>query len=352
MKQLFLILLFLCSISAFSQDKINIKKLSYGVTVSPIIPVFPGFTSKGYISDKLKPNMGLNAGIYASFNKQKNHLYSKALYRYLLYKAIDNNFKVSSQDVNLQIGVKRSLKNPANTNFVIAYSPSFNINTTETYAGRQFDSFPPPNNLTKQLSNRFSNSVYIGLEFEYKDKGTMEVGYTHSLKRTYFENRVDAVPHHFSFAYNLNFNAKAEISKDIIELRSTLKRLENDTLYFINKTCENELPNIDLEKLLNTHYAFSNFKVVKPNELVNLKKQTNVIMFALVGAHYASDGDIPSTGIFLLDKNLNNLEYPYPHHVRLKYDFNSNTKQCIESIENAALLIRKLNSELEEAKKL
>ena len=345
MRQVLLIYIFIGSFFTLSAQDTSVvnEKLSYGVggfvTVS---------TETGINDDR--PPYGASGDIFVAYQiRPKYYLHSNLGYKRYTYSNLVQ--KRTVEDIHLKIAAKKSLDQAKEIKLVLGYEPAFVINATNTNLGIG-DSIPP-NFFTRDLNNRLSHSLYLGFEFQSKQNGSIEIGYTYTLNQgvaqsvnngltnTYF----DAIPNHFKIGYNFKFNNNTAVPEEILEARQTLQRLTQDTLYFINKGCPEDYSFAQLDSLLSRNYSYSAYRLLKESEIAQVSRQPNVVHFAIIGEHYSSTSDPISLGIYLLDKDLKNTEYPYPYHT-------TNTKnseglsKCFGSLSNTASLIKAFNQRL------
>lgn len=129
------------------------------------------------------------------------------------------------------------------------------------------------------------------------------------------------------------------------EVRQSLSKLQKDTLYVINRTCKGTFSNEDINRLFADNYTFSKFRVLKDDEIYAVSKQTNVTHFALIGEYHTSENTTSFPGIYLLDKESNLCEMPYPGVTR----FGGNYSGCIRKEKNVIRLLLGFNKNLERA---
>jgi hypothetical protein len=313
------------------------EKLSYGLstyfTVSS--PDRHGLGAEMYAAYRIKPNSFL----------QSNLGYKRYSYSYPSQKRI-------MEDIHLRLALKQSLNQAKEIKLALGYEPAFIINATNINLG--FTDSIPTHYFAKDLNNRLSHSLYIGLEFQSKLNGSIEVGYTHTLNKgtvlsvnngitnTYF----DAIPNHLKIGYNFKFNTNANVPYDVLEARTTLQRLTKDTLYFISRGCDEDYTFDQLDSLLNKNYSYSAYRLLKDDEIEHISTQANVVHFAIIGQHYSSTADPISNGIYLLDKDLKNTEFPYPYHTANPKNSNG-LSYCFGGLYNTGALINSFNHRLE-----
>ena len=337
MRYKLVILFAFAAIAGYGQDGLVInKRLSYGV--SPFLTVA---TARGINDDK--PAYGVGADFFGSYRIKNQFLQGKIGYKSYRYnKGVST---ITMEDLHLLLAIKQPLSQAKGINFVGGYSPSFIINASDRFSGKS-DTIPTVY-IADQFDNRFSHGFYLGFEFQSKDNGSIDFGYSFVLNNKITNGYFDAVPNHFTVGYNFNFNRKANVPEDVLLARTTLAQLTSDTLYFINRACLDDFTTNQLDSLLNEHYTYSAYRILSDEEIPAVSKQPNVVHFAVIGKHYGSLGDPESTGLYLLDSELNNTKFPYPYHTSNPKNGNG-LSSCIGGLRNAAALIRTFNGRLYE----
>jgi hypothetical protein len=301
------------------------------------------FITLGKVSgiNENKHPIGGGADLYYSQRVASHYLQGNIGYKRYQFQDISKKYLV--EDLHLLLSFRHTIPQANGVKIALGYAPAFVINATDRFIGKQ-DSIATIT-YNKLLKNRLSHGIYVGLEFQSKNDGSIDLGYTYVVNRSITNGYYDAIPNHIKIAYNLNFNRNGKEPIDVAAARITLTQLKNDTLYFINRSCAEDFSKAQLDSLLSKNYHYSAYKVLDDSEINATSKQSNVIHFAIIGTHYASYGDPSSTGIYLLDKDLKNTEFPYPYHTTNPKNGNGLSK-CIGSLENAAALIRVFNARL------
>jgi hypothetical protein len=337
MRHILVILFTFIAFLGYGQDELIInKKFSFGLSPFVTIATAPG------INDN-KPPYGIGADFFGSYRIHNQFLQGKIGYKSYRYKKGVSTITI--EDLHLLLAVKHPLSQAKGINLVGGYNPSFIINASDRFSGKS-DTIPTVY-IADQFDNRFSHGFYLGFEFQSKDNGSIDLGYSFILNKKTTNGYFDAIPNHFTIGYNFNFNTKANIPEDVLLTRTTLAKLQSDTLYFINRACSDDFTSGQLDSLLKENYTYSAYRILSDAEISIVSKQANVVHFAVIGQHYGSLGDPESTGLYLLDRKLNNTKYPYPYHTSNPKNGNG-LSSCIGGLRNAAALIKTFNSRLYE----
>jgi len=302
--------------------------------ISPFITLSP-FTEYN------KSPVGVGADLFYNYPFKSDYIQGKIGYK--RYQYVFDNRKSVTEDLHLVLSYQYTIPKATGLRVTAGYSPAFIFNATNRFMGKQ-DSIATVT-YTKQLKNRLSHGLYLGVSLQSKSNSSFDIGYSHILNKTVTNGFYDAIPNHITFAYTVNFNKKGKANVNTAQTRSTLTKLKNDTLYFINKSCATDFSNAQLDSLLAANYKYSAYKVLDEQYINATSKQSNVLHFAIIGNHYAGYGDPLTTGIYLLDGELKSTEFPYPYHTTNPKNGNGFSK-CIGSLENAAALIRVFNNRL------
>ena len=289
---------------------------------------------------------GFGGDIFTSYRMGANYVQTKLGYKSYTYKT--KYFSYKTESAQAQFTYKRKVSDIPDVNILVGYAPSFTINASRTFKGRK-DSIPTLF-YAKDLKNRLSHGIYVGLEFQAKGNNSMELGYTYVLNNNAQDFGVDeflfdAMPSHLSFTYNINFASNANQPAEGFTTQNTLSALSTDTLYFINRACESDFSIKQLDSMLNAHYTFSAYRILKDTDIAHVQKQANVVHFAVIGNYYASEGDPTTSGIYLLDRDLNLTKHPYPFFTR---DFSKGKApaNCMGSLKKVSATIILFNSRL------
>ncbi|PCJ66863.1 MAG: hypothetical protein COA58_05270 [Bacteroidetes bacterium] len=312
------------------------KKMSYGVSPFITIPLLPNHNSS-------TPSFG--GDIFVSYNLKQDYLQSKLGYSFFSIINKNESSIIRSSNLQFSIGYKRQVRFTNEVNFLLSYAPSYYLNVKEKFAGRFSDSFGfPTKDITNEISPKIVQGVYAGLEFQFKEQGSFELGYLHVLNPSNNTNKL-IVPSRLMIVYNFNFAKDGNMHEDVFQTRTTLQKLKSDTLYFINRACPDDFTTSQLDSLLRENYSYSAYRILRDDEVAKVSKQPNVVHFAIIGKHYASPGDPESNGIYLLDSKLNSTEYPYPYHTSNPKNGNG-LSSCLGGLSNTAFLIGVFNSRL------
>ena len=311
---------------------------SYGV--APII------SFSGIFSESESTSVIPGAEIYGNYSFHWGTLHTSVGYNYFSKFSQSTD---TSHEINLlatSIGYKGNLNPNGETKFVFRYEPHIILGITESFEGRFSDSFGfPSRNISSELDTRITHGLHTGLEFGHKTQNSFEVGYTYFANPKLSRERGLTLPNRISMRYNFNFATKKNDNKDIYAMKTSLTRLSEDTLYVIDRSCENDFTKAQLDSAFSQHYTFSKFRILETEEIEMVEKQKNVTHLIVIGRHYASYGDPESVGIFLLDKNMKNNVFPYPY-TTTHSSSRSRADNCIGNIENASALIKAFNKRL------
>jgi hypothetical protein len=295
MKKNFILLLlcFLIASQAKSQHS-NRGYNAFGVGGTLHIPQFP---------DQMKTTLGFGAHAYGTYQfNEYFSLLSRFAFRSLQHTTVDLVTGSTFHDINLTLAGGIDIPQISNTRFLLGVQPTSVLNSeTNTY----FSS----------LENANSIPLFGGIQLDLNSYTTLEFSYTQPLRQTTYPSYVDAIPPMFTIGLSTNFNTLSSRVNHWREMKKTLYRLQNDTLYFINRSCVGELSDARLEDLLSAYYTFSAFKVLKEEDITNGLLPKNPIHFAVIGQFYAGKGEPLTTGIYLLDKEMLNVKFPYKMYV-------------------------------------
>ena len=114
------------------------------------------------------------------------------------------------------------------------------------------------------------------------------------------------------------------------DVNESLKKLQKDTLYVINRTCPGMFSDAEIQTLFDRYYTFSQVKLLEDFEIDGVSKRSTIVHFAVIGQYFKNDYSACANGIFLLDKKLNLCTRPYPYHVR-QYWVEYLLSKCLDS---------------------
>ena len=300
--------------------------------------------------EQLKSRIGIEAGIFQELRLNKTFFLNQNLsYSLYQYNLSDQNLSVITNSVNTLLGLK--ILNPflGDTKLVLGYRPNLLIGGS-IRDQRGSGIAIPPQNIFSAVESSFSNGLYVGVEFRLDSKTAIEIGYNHTFNSV-SQDIIQNVPNNFQVILNWNIAKDWSKGEKLILAEQTLDLLQRDTLYIINRMCETD-PQDSLEILFDTYYKFSAYRILKDSEIDAVTKQPNVVHFAVIGRYYASKQDPRTNGMYLLDKNLENVDYPYLRYISYKvkdpiyYTYCFNTNRIIGTI------IRKFNAQLFESSRL
>lgn len=278
-----------------------------------------GFGASGYIDTEIKQKFRLDANF--GFQRLAFQLESPALQYSQVsgFLSLGTRFYIPGMD-------GASLKTQIKQNYLTGYSEDRSLSVEPIRA------------------NYYPTGLYLGMEFGSITRSTFEFGYEHILNQIGDPSLNIGNAHNIRFKYNINFLEKKNKSYADYAFE-TLEALQNDTLYFVNKSCPSDFSDYELEIMLKQYYDFSAFKVISAEQMDSVSKQYNTLMFAIIGAHYASPGDPETVGIFLLDKNLNNAKFPFPYSTNTS-GASYNKDDCISDLTQAKFLIHLFNGRM------
>lgn len=281
----------------------------YGIGGDLFIPQFP---------DRFKNTLGFGAGAHANYQfNSEFSLFTRVNYRNLKHEVLDLNSAITFQDVSVTLAGGLSLPELSNTRLLLGLQPSIVI------AGSKASVY-------ENLENIFTTNAFAGIQIELNQYSKLEFSYTLPVKKKNYDRYVDAVPPAFSVGLLLNFNRIGKGESDYEKMVRNKFELKKDTLYFINRSCEGELTDERLDELLAKYFTYCTYKVLPRNQLEKGALPSNPLNYAVIGQYYASKGEPLTTGIYLLDKNMQNVPYP-----RIRYTpiYNS-TLNCMGEEKN------------------
>lgn len=275
----------------------------YGVVGSIHVPQFP---------DRFRSTLGYGAGMQANYQfNQELSLLGRLAFRSLTHTNLDLNETSIVQDVNLTIAGGINLRKLSGTKFLLGVQPTRVGGILTNVAPDDFVDFKNLNTL----------NIFGGLQVDLNSYTKLEFNYTLPIRKQHYASYIDAIPSVVSVGLTTNFNTISNRVNHWREMKKTLNSLKTDTLYFINRACEGELTDKRLEELLSAYYTFSAFKVLREVDVDNGLLPDNPIHFAVIGQFYAGKGEPLTTGIYLLDKDMLNVKFPYEMYVPI---YNSN----------------------------
>ena len=304
MKKYFLILFLGLSGSTYAQEKSTFTALSLGLSPSLNKPIVPNY---------LTGSLGVGLAFYSDYKFREDLAISAKFGNSLLsYQNLDSNFKVSINTIDLELGLKKYFRSLDNSAFVLRAIPRYVFASKQDFTG--IGAFTAPTaDLTKTNKNQLTVSMYAGFEFNFKERSALELGYVHSLNQQQGNGYIDAVPHHIKMTYNINFLYRKRNNYSSLA-KETLDKLQTDTLYFINRACLSDYTLDQLDSILQVNYTYSAYRIISDADIAAVSLQPNVLHFAVIGRYYASTGDPSTNGIYLLDKDLQLTEKPYPYY--------------------------------------
>ncbi|MGB0849925.1 MAG: hypothetical protein ACPGTP_01655 [Bacteroidia bacterium] len=311
------------------------KPFAFGV--SPLL-------NQTYGNGKYEPGLSVGLGFFGTYMWKPNLSFAAtAEYNHLIYSDDNANFNYLSDDLSLKLGLKKSFYQLDNSALILQAVPITSLRYIQEYKGTNNQN-EKRTNLIPMVDSRFSLGIYAGFELDFKGRSSLELGYRHVVTSQETNSFIDAVPHHFSLAYKINFNAKKRKISKRLEMLKSLSKLKNSTLYVINRTCDKySLSQVD--SIFAENYTFSRYKILKDSEIEATSQRNDIVHFAVIGRYYASKGDPESNGIYLLDKDLEICEYPFPYYEADNSNF-LDPDMCISSISYMARLVSVFNKRL------
>ncbi len=316
-----LLLCFLIASQAKSQNS-NRGYNAFGIGGTLHIPKFP---------DRFKSTLGYGVNAYGiyQFNEQFS-LLSRFAFRSLQHTNMDLITSTVFQDIHLTLAAGFNIPQVSNTRFLLGVQPTGVLNS-ET------------NPYFSSLENTNSINLFSGIQIDLNSYTKIEFSFTQPLSQTKYPSYVDAIPSMLSVGISTNFNTLSNRVNHWREMKRTLHQLKNDTLYFINRACVGELSDTRLKQLLAAHYTFSAFKVLRKEDLANGLLPKNPIHYAVIGQFYARKSEPLTTGVYLLDKEMLNVQFPYKMYVPI---YNSSLN-CMGAEKNIIGGIVRFNQSLE-----
>jgi hypothetical protein len=313
-----------------------------------------GLTPKLNIAVLEKPDLysasiGYGLDFYTSYKFTNSPFKISSTLGYSRYGYEYNNFKFNTDNANILLGLTFISSSLGNSGFTVGYKPSYTLYGTSNYLGATNPDGPNFSDITSSFKNRFSNGIYGGFQFNLNDKSTVEIGYTHFLNQNTLQGFVDAQTNNISIGLNVDLGKNWSFKDQHAESKNSLNQLQGDTLYFINRSCEGELSNKQLETILSSKLTFCNYKVLKDHEIASVRKQSNVVHFAVIGQYYASEGDPLTNGIYLLDKNMEITTFPYPFYTYVTNMESQKLDLCFNELKFVELVVAKFNVRLNKA---
>lgn len=125
--------------------------------------------------------------------------------------------------------------------------------------------------------------------------------------------------HNVGLRINVNFSDQIEAiipdNNDVVTMKNTLVKLSNEgVLYVVNAACDSNLTNQKLDSMFKDHFNFCAFQIISPAEVDSVKNNINPDFYAYVGRLFGGMEEPSSSGIYLLNKDYELTQYPYPVH--------------------------------------
>ena len=305
-----------------AQDNQSLK-WKYGIAGGIALPQLP---------DYFDPKIAWKGQLFSSYTQNTKTLFTSLGIRNIDYNNPENYTSVVARDLYAEFGLKSNFGKLSKTNLLINYSPSLILNSTQTYFGID-PQIPRTSSLINEYENTINHSFAAGLELELTDYSSLTLTYQQPLNSIKKQRFVDALPPLLNISYAINFNTFVSKTDKRQLMVSSLLALQKDTLYIINRDCKDNITKNQLDSLWKENFKFSAFRIIDDHEISAIKNRKNSIHFAVFGNYYAGTGEPNSSGIYLLDKNLTNVEYPYPTFTRIT----GGTSRCFGSSESIAV---------------
>ena len=328
----FLVLTCLINLSICKAQDNQSLKWKYGIAGGITLPQLP---------DYFDPKIGWNGQLFSSYSSNNKSVFASLGIRNLQYNNAENFTSVTAKDLFFDIGLKSNFGKLSKTNLMISYSPSHVLNSTKTYNGID-EQIPKITSIIEEYDNIINHSLAIGIELELTEYSSLVVKYQQPLKSNQKQQFIDALPAFLNVSYAINFNTFVSKTDPRQLMLSSLLALQKDTLYIIDRSCTNSIIKGQLDSLWAMNYTFSNYRIIDDHEISTIQKRQNSVHFVVFGNHYAGTAEPNSSGIYLLNKDLKNVEYPYPTFTRITVG----TTKCFESSESIAVGIATFNNRL------
>lgn len=314
-----------------AQDNQSLK-WKYGIAGGIALPQLP---------DYFDPKISWNGQLFSSYYSKNKSVFSSLGIRNLQYNNAEIFTSVTAKDLFFNIGLKSNFGKLSKTNLMISYSPSYVLNSTKIYNGMD-KQVPKITSIIKEYDNIISHSLEIGIELELTEYSSLIVKYQKPLKSSQKQQFIDALPPLLNVSYSINFNTFVSKTDPKQLMILSLLALQKDTLYVIDRSCKEKITKSQLDSLWSMNYTFSNYRIISDHEISTIQKLQNSVHFVVFGNYYAGTSEPNSSGIYLLDKNLKNVEYPYPSFTRIT----GSTTKCFGSSESIAFGILTFSNRL------
>jgi hypothetical protein len=311
--------------------------LILGVTVysTKAQKVLHGFNEYGIYGDlyvpqfakEMRNTLGYGTGFFSNYRITDIYsVFGRVGFRSINHANLDLNKSSTFHDLNVTLAGGFSLPQLSGTRLLLGVQPTRLVASSGDIK-------------LATLSHLNTLNIYGGIQTSLNQATKLELSYTYPVYKTNYDSYVDAIPQVFSVGIYINFNRYKATQNEYLKMRKTIEALKFDTLYFINRSCEGELSDEQLKFLLAKHYTYSAFKVLSVADIENGLLPKNPIHFAVIGQHYYGLGEPLTTGIFLLDRNMENVEFPYKRHVPI----HNSTLNCMGSFLNIAEGIKRFD---------
>lgn len=257
----------------------------------------------------------------------------------LIYQSDINNGRLLNNFIAVPIVVGKSFQKMDGFTLRFSYTPQFMLFAEYEILGIQKIGLAS-GSITSLYENRLSSALGLGLELPLSNIIAFTFDYNMQLDKKVKNGIVFPTSNYFSAGIKVDFIKQEKTPSKFVVARENLSKLQNDTLYILNRTC-GKYTRIQLEELFAKNYNFSAIRVLEDNEVQAVLTYPNRQFFALVGTFFQNETNARNTGIFMLDKDLNHLKRPYPHFIMyLREDW------CMEDTEETARVIATFNKKL------
>ena len=333
MRQVFIVLLtFILYTSGAQTLQERELPLKFGLAPTLYLPQNPS---------QFENRVSVSPAAFISYKYPSLSVLGRIGYRAINYTNLDTRSEVQAHELLGQFGLKLNHPEVQNTNLVLAYTPNFVVAAELVTVGKSI-SLTPVKDFVKEYTTPLHHALYSGIELELSSRNSLELGFSQSFNRKSTDLFVNGSPSAISLTYSINFNLKDKNSYKAEVVKSLRELSQKGTLYVINRTCESDFTNAELDSLWAANYTFSDYKIVNDEDVAEVMKSKKPFFFAVMGKYYASLGDPATTGIYLLDRTASHLRKPYP----LFTPIHNGNSYCIGSEQNAAKGIRAFSASL------
>ena len=322
------------ALNSIAQDY---RKPTYGLNLNLTLPTFPGAQD----SFSALPGFGFGAYLRLPWYIPNVNLSASLQFNRFGYNSEPLDAKVFSNSVGLYLGGETYFKKLSDVSFFAHLVPSYTIN----YSHREDLSGPGGRVDIETLNSAKSNfdaGINVGTSLHLSKNLRLDFSYTLNVLSRNNGQYMDARPNGIKLGLSLDLGREFENEPEIELVREKLTELSQDTLYVLNRACSDIMTDSLLSELFAQHYTFSAFKIIQDDEIEVYKNRENVTFFAIVGQFYAGQGEPVTEGIFLLDKDFNLVQYPYP----VLTNYPRTLDPCFSDITNTGITINRFDDRL------